>query len=90
VSAFIIPRGSRACSAIVLPPGPARPVPKPCIVCRILFGWEHDGCHPASPAAPRCGKYLGDNDATCPQLTCIRGRGHPGRCDNTRDYVLFV
>lgn len=30
-----------------------------------------------------CGKYIGDNDATCPQLTCIREIGHPGFCDNT-------
>lgn len=30
-----------------------------------------------------CGKYLGDNDATCPQLTCLRLRGHQGQCDNT-------
>lgn len=30
----------------------------------------------------RCGKYIGDNDATCPQLTCIRGEGHPDACDN--------
>lgn len=29
-----------------------------------------------------CGKYLGDNDATCPQLTCIRKAGHSGLCDN--------
>lgn len=33
----------------------------------------------------RCGKYLGDNDATCPQLTCIREHGHPGLCDNVSD-----
>jgi hypothetical protein len=46
VSAFIIPLGTRACSEIVLPPGPARPVPKPCIVCRILYGWDGDGCAP--------------------------------------------
>lgn len=37
-------------------------------------------------ATPRvlCGKYLGDNDATCPQLTCIRDRHHDGLCDNVR------
>ena len=29
-----------------------------------------------------CGKYLGDNDGTCPQLTCIREAGHNGLCDN--------
>lgn len=29
-----------------------------------------------------CGKYLGDNDATCPQLTCIREKNHDGLCDN--------
>lgn len=33
---------------------------------------------------PLCYKYIGDNDATCPQLTCIRDRGHVGGCDNTR------
>jgi hypothetical protein len=31
-----------------------------------------------------CGKYLGDNDATCPQISCIRTRGHEGLCDNVR------
>ncbi len=31
-----------------------------------------------------CGKYVGDNDATCPQLTCIRWRDHEGPCDNVR------
>jgi hypothetical protein len=31
---------------------------------------------------PLCGKYLGDNDGTCPQLTCIRPLGHKGLCDN--------
>jgi len=31
-----------------------------------------------------CGKYLGDNDGTCPQLTCIRDHGHPDDCDNVR------
>jgi hypothetical protein len=31
----------------------------------------------------RCGQYMGDNDGTNPQLTCIRGKGHPGLCDNT-------
>lgn len=30
-----------------------------------------------------CGRYLGDNDATCPQTTCIRERFHRGLCDNT-------
>ena len=30
----------------------------------------------------KCGKYIGDNDATCPQLTCIREREHDGLCDN--------
>jgi hypothetical protein len=29
-----------------------------------------------------CGRYLGDNDGTCPQLTCVRERGHAGLCDN--------
>lgn len=31
-----------------------------------------------------CRKYLGDNDGTCPQLTCIRRHGHDGDCDNVR------
>jgi hypothetical protein len=35
-------------------------------------------------ATTKCGKYLGDNDATCPQLTCIRDHGHEGLCDNVR------
>lgn len=29
-----------------------------------------------------CGAYLGDNDATCPQTTCIRDKNHKGLCDN--------
>lgn len=33
----------------------------------------------------RCGKYVGDNDGTCPQLTCVREKGHPGLCDNVSD-----
>ena len=33
---------------------------------------------------PRCGVYLGDNDGTCPQLTCIRAKGHDGAHDNVR------
>jgi hypothetical protein len=32
----------------------------------------------------RCGRYVGDNDATTPQLTCIRWRHHGGACDNVR------
>jgi hypothetical protein len=40
-----------------------------------------------SRRAPRtlvnlCGKYIGDNDGICPQLTCIRKAGHEGLCDN--------
>jgi hypothetical protein len=31
-----------------------------------------------------CGKYLGDNDGTCPQLTCVRMWNHDGLCDNVR------
>jgi hypothetical protein len=34
------------------------------------------------PVRRQCGQYLGDNDATCPQLTCIRTHGHDGLCDN--------
>jgi hypothetical protein len=29
-----------------------------------------------------CGAYLGDNDGTCPQLTCIRDAGHAPPHDN--------
>ena len=32
-----------------------------------------------------CNKYMGDNDATSPTLTCIREKGHPGLCDNVSD-----
>ena len=39
-----------------------------------LFGVKH----------ALCGKYLGDNDGTCPQLTCIRDEDHDGLCDNVR------
>ncbi len=39
----------------------------------------------------RCKKYVGDNDATSPELMCIRGVGHPGACDNTKtDYQAFA
>lgn len=31
-----------------------------------------------------CGQYVGDNDGTCPQLTCVRRKGHDGLCDNVR------
>lgn len=37
-----------------------------------------------------CGKYLGDNDGTCPQLTCVRERGHAGLCDNVSDAPDWV
>jgi hypothetical protein len=33
---------------------------------------------------PKCGKYLGDNDGTYLQLTCIRDFGHDGPCDNVQ------
>lgn len=33
---------------------------------------------------PYCNRYLGDNDATSPQLTCLRPAGHRGKCDNLR------
>lgn len=36
---------------------------------------------------PRCRQYLGDNDATCPQLTCTRRDGHKGACDNVAGEV---
>ena len=42
----------------------------------------------ASPQRPDnarvCGAYLGDNDGTSPQLTCIRRHGHEGAHDNVR------
>ena len=30
----------------------------------------------------KCRAHLGDNDGTCPQLTCVRRRGHDGLHDN--------
>jgi len=36
-----------------------------------------------------CGKYIGDNDATCPQLRCIRASGHGGFCDNVHTDVDY-
>lgn len=51
---------------------------------------SHTGpCEKPTPAAdvpgqPLCGVYLGDNDGTCPQLTCIRTKGHEGLHDNVR------
>lgn len=42
---------------------------------------RHNGLPHAFSA---CGKYIGDNDATSPQLTCIRPVGHPDECDNVR------
>lgn len=33
----------------------------------------------------RCGRYIGDNDATSVQLTCVRPVGHLGLCDNVSD-----
>jgi len=44
----------------------------------------------AASRPPLCGEYLGDNDGTCPQLTCIRNRGHRGPCDNTRGDVVHT
>lgn len=35
-------------------------------------------------AGDLCGAYLGDNDGTCPQLTCIRAKGHDGPHDNVQ------
>ena len=60
----------------------------PCKHCGALFisvNMTQEAHAPTCPlASPRCGKYLGDNDGTCPQLTCIRERGHGGLCDNVR------
>lgn len=42
------------------------------------------------PPPPVCGAYVGDNDATCPQLTCIRDRGHAGDHDNVNDDSIRV
>ncbi len=47
-------------------------------------GWRCGPWSDESPPKPLCGKYIGDNDATCPQLTCIRPKGHEGLCDNVR------
>jgi hypothetical protein len=44
--------------------------------------WSALAADEAPARACLCGKYLGDNDGTCPQLTCIRERGHSGDCDN--------
>jgi len=38
----------------------------------------------ATAEAPLCDAYLGDNDGTCPQLTCVRSKGHEPPCDNVR------
>lgn len=47
-----------------------------------------DDTFPQSQGAT-CGKYIGDNDATCPQLTCVRDAGHADMCDNVCDDGLF-
>lgn len=41
------------------------------------------GVEPAE-TRPLCNSYLGDDDATNPQLTCVRTKGHEGLCDNIR------
>lgn len=45
----------------------------------VMLGHRH------AVRARLCGKYIGDNDATCPQLTCVLAAGHDGPCDNTCD-----
>ena len=47
--------------------------------------WHREQREARGEPAERCRKFLGDNDATCPQLWCIREKGHPGLCDNTSD-----
>ncbi len=59
------------------------------------YGGTEYRCHPRPDGAttpvpppkrkPRCGKYMGDADATSPQLTCVREKGHPGLCDRDSD-----
>lgn len=51
---------------------------------RALLGLPNEPLGGRSAEAPKCGVYLGDNDGTCPQLTCIRDKGHEGDHDNTR------
>jgi hypothetical protein len=50
------------------------------VTSRELVARNYDGLR----RRQRCGAYLGDNDATTPQLTCLRARGHTGLCDNVR------
>lgn len=38
-----------------------------------------------TPSATRCGRYMGDNDGTSPQLSCVREKGHFGLCDNVSE-----
>lgn len=42
-------------------------------------------------STPTCGVYMGDNDGTTPQLTCLRRRGHSGLHDNVcASEILWV
>lgn len=50
------------------------------------LGKRVDTARYAVKAGPdnKCGEYLGDNDGTCPQLSCIRNKNHEGLCDNVK------
>ena len=61
-------------------------VPRAAIIRLAIDGYlERIAAQRAVSRVPRCGRYLGDNDGTCPQLSCVRERGHAGLCDNTSD-----
>lgn len=51
---------------------------------QIASGFVTADVQPTSMHQSRCGVYMGDNDGTCPQLTCIRYKGHEGLHDNVR------
>lgn len=55
-------------------------------VCGCVFETivRRSPCSAAATPVALCGEYLGDNDGTCPQLTCIRKKGHAGLHDNVR------
>lgn len=46
--------------------------------------WSFVVGHVFAESHQACGVYVGDNDGTCPGLTCVRSRGHLGPHDNVR------
>lgn len=61
------------------------PTPVPCRGAQLLWTLPADvEARVVAQLGARCGRYVGDNDATCPQITCVRFAGHPGPCDNVR------